>query len=427
MCSNVPSGLGPHGTTNRLRLSLRHGDDDRDVVADLVPRHGEMDALRRPDRVGVGVLVERADLVGPDTRRADDDRARIVNSSAAGVDHGAVDPPVGVAGERRRPGCGWRRPRRGRPRCGRRRASGGRRRWMRRSRGRPTRAARAASSAGARTRRRPLSRRCSLPIRQPPVRSYIHIAEPRARAILREMTPSLVRIGIMNGRTSDEMGGVLEQSLTFVQRLVDEPDVAVLEVPQTAVDELGALRRGPAGEVVALDERGAQATCHGVERDAGAGDPAADDQHVELLVAQSLEHRGAVERGSGHRADARCWAPAEHATNCVPRLCVRCRPVADDHHLRPEARRLPRRSRRARRDDAGVRRVRRVPAVRDAVLLVPVAVRDARQAAGDGSDAAGSRRPSRTVSPTSASSAGCAAPTARTCPACTSWRSTSRG
>ena len=113
------------------------------------------------------------------------------------------------------------------------------------------------------------------------------------------------------------MGGVLEQSLPFVQCLVDETDVAVLEVPQTAVDELGALRRGPAGEVVTLDERGAQAPCRGVERDAGSGDPAADDEHVELLVAESLEHRGAVERGSGHGADARAGHRAS-ARNAAP-------------------------------------------------------------------------------------------------------------
>ena len=43
----------------------------------------------------------------------------------------------------------------------------------------------------------------------------------------------------------------------------------------------------------------------------------------------------------------------------------------DDPHLRPEARRLLRRSRRPQRADAGVRRVRRLPEVPDAVHLVP--------------------------------------------------------
>ena len=44
---------------------------------------------------------------------------------------------------------------------------------------------------------------------QPPVRSYIHISEPIARAILRDTTPSLVRMGIMNGITCTRCGAFL--------------------------------------------------------------------------------------------------------------------------------------------------------------------------------------------------------------------------
>ena len=46
-------------------------------------------------------------------------------------------------------------------------------------------------------------------MRKPPVRSYIHIADPIARAILRDTTPSLVRIGIMNGSTFTRCGAFL--------------------------------------------------------------------------------------------------------------------------------------------------------------------------------------------------------------------------
>ena len=46
------------------------------------------------------------------------------------------------------------------------------------------------------------------PMRQPPVRSYIHIADPSARAILRDTTPSFVRIGIMKGRTLTRCGAL---------------------------------------------------------------------------------------------------------------------------------------------------------------------------------------------------------------------------
>ena len=92
------------------------------------------------------------------------------------------------------------------------------------------------------------------------------------------------------------MRRVAAQPLALVERLVDEADVALLEVAQAAVDELGALRRRPAGEVVGLDEGGAQAAGGGVEGHPGAGDAAADDEHVERLGGQALEHRRPVER-----------------------------------------------------------------------------------------------------------------------------------
>ena len=45
-------------------------------------------------------------------------------------------------------------------------------------------------------------RRWTLPMRSPPVRSYIHIAEPRARATCLGMMPPLpVKTGIRNGST----------------------------------------------------------------------------------------------------------------------------------------------------------------------------------------------------------------------------------
>ena len=83
---------------------------------------------------------------------------------------------------------------------------------------------------------------------------------------------------------ADEVRGVAAQPLPLAQRLVDEPHVALLEVPQPAVDELRAAARGPAGEVVGLDQRGREAAARGVESDADTGDAAADDEHVEALA-----------------------------------------------------------------------------------------------------------------------------------------------
>ena len=140
-------------------------------------------------------------------------------------------------------------------------------------------------------------------MRQPPVRSYIHIAEPSARATLRGISAVLGEDRDHERQQLDEVRRVAAQPLALVERLVDEADVALLQVAQAAVDELGALRRRAAGEVVALDERRAQAPRGGVEGDAGAGDAAADDEHVERLGGEALEHRVALER-RGTRASA---------------------------------------------------------------------------------------------------------------------------
>ena len=64
----------------------------------------------------------------------------------------------------------------------------------------------------------------------------------------------------------DEVRRVAAQPLALGERLVDEADVALLQVAQAAVDQLRGLRRRARGEVVALDERGAQPAGGGVER-----------------------------------------------------------------------------------------------------------------------------------------------------------------
>ena len=97
-----------------------------------------------------------------------------------------------------------------------------------------------------------------------------------------------------------EVRRVAQRALALVERVVDEPDLLLLQVAQPAVDELRRLRRRPAREVVPLDERGAQAPGGGVEGDAAAGDPAADDEDVELLGREAVERDRAVE--TGHRA-----------------------------------------------------------------------------------------------------------------------------
>ena len=81
-------------------LVAADGDDDGDVVAHLVPRHGEVDALRRADRVGVDAVLQRPHLVGPHAGGVDDDRGRRTSKRRpSALDGGPVDLAGGVLGE----------------------------------------------------------------------------------------------------------------------------------------------------------------------------------------------------------------------------------------------------------------------------------------------------------------------------------------
>ena len=174
-------------------------------------------------------------------------------------------------------------------------------------------------SGSGRARRRARARWCNLPMRAPPVRSYAHIAVPRTRASLRG-TGSRRRVSTGRRKGSTRPGGArsLTQPLAFGECFVDEPEVALLQVAQAAVDHLRRLRRRARREVVPLDEAHPQAARGGVERDAAPGDPTADDQHVERLVLHAGDRRGAVEPTlCGHRVPTgwfRSW--------CIGATCM---------------------------------------------------------------------------------------------------------
>ena len=91
------------------------------------------------------------------------------------------------------------------------------------------------------------------------------------------------------------MRRVLERSLPFGEPLVDQAKLALVEVAEPAVHELGAPRAGAGREVVALDQRGSETATGGVERDARAGDAATHHEHVEVGVAQPVQRVGALE------------------------------------------------------------------------------------------------------------------------------------
>ena len=98
------------------------------------------------------------------------------------------------------------------------------------------------------------------------------------------------------GEHAHEMRRGLAQDLSFGQRLVDEPDFLLLQVSDAAVYEFRRLGRRARRQVTFLDESNAQSARRGIERDARAGDPPADDEHVERVVGKTTDALRAVER-----------------------------------------------------------------------------------------------------------------------------------
>ncbi len=94
-----------------------------------------------------------------------------------------------------------------------------------------------------------------------------------------------------------KMWRVAAQALPFVQCLVDQAVVPLVEIPKPAVDELRGLRGRSRGPVVALDQGNLQPSGGGVQRDARPGDAATDDQHVEALRCQATQIEVPVECG----------------------------------------------------------------------------------------------------------------------------------
>ena len=91
-------------------------------------------------------------------------------------------------------------------------------------------------------------------------------------------------------------GDPARERLDLAERLTDEREVAEAEVAEPAVDELRGCARRPGGEVAALDERDGEPVARRELGDAGAEDPAADDEQVEALAAEPFEGRGARRR-----------------------------------------------------------------------------------------------------------------------------------
>src|SRR5581483_2933426 len=80
-----------------------------------------------------------------------------------------------------------------------------------------------------------------------------------------------------------------QQGPPFAARLEDEMQVPVLEIPDATVDETGGSAARSAREIIALDESGLETAQRRIARDAGAGDAASDDQHIERRRTEVAE------------------------------------------------------------------------------------------------------------------------------------------
>ena len=278
----------PHGTTNTERRSLGTGIDRGDLVAHQRPRHGDVDALRGPDRRRGGVPSSSARTSSAHTPVAFTTvRARTSISSSSARTRAACTWPARVLlepDERRvvRDGGavvgGGLRDREREPGVvGLRVVVDVRRREA-------VDAAASACSASASSFE---TRLCSLPMRNPPVRSYIHIVAPRMRASLPGQQAVTGEHREEEGQHAHEVrarscaGSGARPALRRRARL---PSAAGSGSRRARASTTST--RCPTRSRRLLDERGAQPARRRVERDAGAGDAAADDEDVEVLVAR---------------------------------------------------------------------------------------------------------------------------------------------
>jgi hypothetical protein len=107
------------------------------------------------------------------------------------------------------------------------------------------------------------------------------------------VAPVLAEGGHEKGRRVDQVRRQLHHQLALQQRLADQPEVEVPQVAEAAVDHLRGAAGGPLGIIAALQQRHRVAARGGVEGDPGAGDAAADHDHLEALAGDLLERCGA--------------------------------------------------------------------------------------------------------------------------------------
>src|SRR5688572_14790330 len=90
------------------------------------------------------------------------------------------------------------------------------------------------------------------------------------------------------------MWRVLSQQAALLERFHDERDVALFEIPNPPVHQLGAAARRALAKIVLFEEQDLVATAGGINGNADAGGTAADDDDVPRAAAllEPYDHLG---------------------------------------------------------------------------------------------------------------------------------------
>ena len=81
----------------------------------------------------------------------------------------------------------------------------------------------------------------------------------------------------------DNVGRRAQQHFPFDQRLADQSELVIFEVPQAAMDELAGTRTRSLRQVVLLAQHDTEAAAGGVAGNSGAVDAAADDEKIDQV------------------------------------------------------------------------------------------------------------------------------------------------
>ena len=112
------------------------------------------------------------------------------------------------------------------------------------------------------------------------------IVEPESGPIKQARRPAVQRDQKWLRR--NQVRREIQQDCAFPQRFTNQMKPELLQVTQPAMDELRILAAGAGCEVPLLDQRHFDASQRQIPHDACAVDAAAQDQHFECLVFQTL-------------------------------------------------------------------------------------------------------------------------------------------